>query len=77
MFSVKDVAVYSLAISFSQNVKVSAIFFGSISFFFLRKSDSSSRISASIFHLWLMIAGCEEFEANRKRRNVLYEYMIC
>ena len=34
VFSLEDVAVYSLAISFSQNGKVSAIFFGSISFCF-------------------------------------------
>ena len=33
VFSLEDVAVYSLAISFSQNVKVFAIFFGSISVF--------------------------------------------
>ena len=61
MFSLEDVAVYTLAISFSQNVKVFAIFFGPISIF-LNKSDSSSRISAGIFHLLLMIAGCEEFK---------------
>lgn len=52
----------SLAISFSQNVNFPPIFSVAQSAFFLNKSDSSSRIPASIFHLWSMIAGCKEFK---------------
>ena len=57
MFSLEDVAVYSLAISFSQNVKVFAIFFGSISVFSEQKwlifQDMGKHFPSLVNDSWL------------------------
>lgn len=77
VFSLEDIAMIIWLFLFHKTPKL-PLFSLAQSAFFLNKSDLSSTISASIFHLSLMIAGCEELNKQIGNREIFcMDLMIC